>query len=237
MINYLLSICFLLFLVFSFPPDHQIKVKQLQEDVYLYQSFAIYEGQQISANGLVAVSEEEVVLVDTPWDEAQTRQLLQWIQEKIGKPVAFAVITHAHMDRIGGIDVLKAKGIPTISGKLTVKKAIENGYSSPDYSFQSDTLLTYGTSSLEVFYPGPGHTEDNTVVYLNDQHLLHGGCFIKNASASSLGNLEDANIQRWPQSMENVNDRYPNRNIVIPGHGTWKPGAIENTLHLLSKEE
>lgn len=238
-----MKVCFLsvLFAVLSafspFSPNPDIEVTKLEEGVYIYRSYAMYEGNRVSANGLVIASSDEVVMIDTPWDEQQTTQLLDWIDREIQEPVSFAIITHAHMDRIGGIDVLESQNIPTISGRLTAQEATKNGYTRPDKTFQSDTLLSYGTSTLEVYYPGPGHTMDNTVVYLNERNILHGGCFLKSASAPSLGNLEDADVTAWPQSLQNVMDRYPEREIVIPGHGDWEPGAIENTLKLLSQTE
>lgn len=229
--------CLLLLIVPFFTSSslaQDIKITKLQEHLYLYRSFAYYKGNLVSANGLVVVSGDEVALLDTPWDKRQTRQLLDWVDGQLQKPVSFAVITHAHKDRIGGINVLKKQDIPTISSRLTVREAAKNGYARPDYSFASDTLLTFGTSSLEAYYPGPGHTVDNSVVYLRDQHILYGGCFIKSAAAGSLGNLEDAYVKKWSQSLEKIKERYPERKIVIPGHGPWTPGAIEQTLRLLS---
>jgi len=176
-------------------------------------------------------------LIDTPWDDEQTVQVLDWIEREIDKPISFTVVTHAHMDRIGGINVLKSHNISTISGRLTAKEATQNGYAQPDLTFQSDTLLTYGNSSLEAYYPGPGHTLDNTVIYLNDQHILYGGCFIKSTSSTSLGNIEDAKVAYWSSSLRKVLKRYPDRKLVIPGHGNWKPGSIQNTLNLLSKTD
>lgn len=230
---YFFSLFFLLHAVVSSP---KIDVVKIENGVYVYRSFVEYEGEEISANGLILESSDEIVLIDTPWDDEQTTQLLDWINQELNKPVVFAVITHAHMDRIGGIDILKSHEIPVISGSLTFGEATKNGYSQPDYAFHSDTLLTYGNSTLEAYYPGPGHTVDNSVIYLNDHHILYGGCFIKSSSSASLGNLEDANVTEWPNSLNNAVKRYPERKLVIPGHGPWKPGAIKNTLKLLSKD-
>lgn len=226
---------FILLPVISFPGSPKIEVIELTEGIYIYQSFGKYEGAEVSANGLIIESSNEVALIDTPWDNEQTIQLLDWIDREINKPISFTVITHAHMDRIGGIDVLESRDIPTISGHLTAKEAAKNGYTQPNITFQSDTLLTYGNASLEAYYPGPGHTIDNTVVYLNDHHILYGGCFIKSSSSTSLGNIEEASVTDWPNSLRKVTERYPERNLVIPGHGNWDPGAIENTGYLLSK--
>lgn len=187
----------------------------------------------VSANGLIAESSENVALIDTPWENAQTERLLEWIEMNIKKPIVFAVITHAHNDRIGGIDALKARNIPTIANAFTFEEAVINNFTQPDFSFQTDTLLTFGSSSIDVFYPGPGHTPDNSVVYFNNHHVLYGGCFIKSAASPSLGNLEDAVTSDWPASIQRVMERYPERKVVIPGHGDWDEGAIERTLELL----
>src|SRR5690625_4093724 len=173
--TYFLYLLFISMPILSSSSFQEIEVVELKEDVYVYHSFAIYKESLVSANGLILESDNEVALIDTPWDEKQTIQLLDWIDREIDKPISFTVITHAHIDRIGGIDVLKSKNIPTIGGSLTAKEADKNGYAQPDLTFHSDTLLSYGNSSLEAYYPGAGHTVDNSVIYVNDHHILYGG--------------------------------------------------------------
>src|SRR5699024_5555353 len=143
-----MSVTFLYFLLFLFSTftftqtTEKIEVVKLKEGVYIYQSFGFYEGERVSANGLIVESTDKVALIDTPWDEQQTIQLLDWIEAEIEKPVVFAVITHAHLDRIAGIDVLRSRKIPAISGHLTAKEAAKKGIARPGITFQSDTLLT-----------------------------------------------------------------------------------------------
>lgn len=230
----ILCTLFLLVILLPFSSfSQEIEVTELQPGIYIYRSYFEISGQLITANGVIVESDEYVALIDTPWENVQTEQLLDWIATNIGKPVSFAVITHAHNDRIGGIDVLKARTIPAIANVLTFAEATKNNFAQPDFSFHSDTLLAFGNSSLEVFYPGPGHTLDNSVVYINDYHILYGGCFIKSAGSVSLGNLQDAFTAEWPASIQRVKNRYPDRKVVIPGHGEWNDGAIEKTLELL----
>lgn len=231
---------FLITASFGFQPasssSYDIEVESIREGVYIYRSYFDYDGSKVSANGIIAESSDQVVLIDTPWDEQQTTQLLEWVETEINKPVSFAVITHAHMDRIGGISVYKKHGIETVSSHLTRDAAAVNGFDLPGTVFRSDTLLYYDDLSLEAFYPGPGHTGDNIVVYLNDHDILYGGCFIKSASSASLGNLEDADVRNWPSSLQQVKNRYPHPALVIPGHGNRSDGAIENTLQLLADQ-
>ena len=43
-------------------------------------------------------------MVDTAWTDDQTAQILNWIKQEINLPVALAVVTHAHQDKMGGMD-------------------------------------------------------------------------------------------------------------------------------------
>ena len=52
------------------------------------------------------------------------------------------------------------------------------------------TAVTVGT--IEVFFPGAGHTRDNLVVWLPEHRVLFGGCMVKSARGRTPGNLADA---------------------------------------------
>ena len=45
------------------------------------------------------------------WTDDQTAQILNWIKQEINLPVALAVVTHAHQDKMGGMDALHAAGL------------------------------------------------------------------------------------------------------------------------------
>lgn len=216
--------------------QYEIDITEINENVYLYHSYSDYQGQKISANGLVVDAGDSVLMIDTPWGNDQTIQLLEWINAKLQKPVALVIITHAHADRIGGIEVIHERGIRTIGSKLTTVYALRWGYQPPLESFEKQHIINIGNFKAEAFYPGPGHTVDNSVVYIPAYNLLHGGCFVKSVEATSLGNIADADLDSWPASLQVVQERYPDIRTVIPGHGSIKPGAIENTLKLLTKK-
>jgi glyoxylase-like metal-dependent hydrolase (beta-lactamase superfamily II) len=72
---------------------------------------------------------------------------------------------------------------------------------------------------IEVFYPGPGHTQDNIVIWLAKTQTLFGGCFVKSLGSKTLGNTDDASIEDWPQSIKKVQDKYPYIKTIVPGHG------------------
>lgn len=215
--------------------SYHIDVTKLDDGVYLYRSYGDYEGTTVSANGLVAEGTDSVVVMDTPWDNEQTIELLDWVERELKKPIAVFVITHAHADRIGGISVLNERGIPSIGSRLTHVYALKRGFEAPTSSFEKERVLKYNGLEVQVYYPGPGHTVDNSVVYLLPSNVLYGGCFLKSAGSTSLGNIADADLDSWPQSIENAQEKFPNPKMVIPGHGEYGPGAIENTLKLLGQ--
>ncbi|UII34410.1 subclass B1 metallo-beta-lactamase [Fulvivirga ulvae] len=228
--------CLVLFSAYSYAQEgaYQIDVTKLDSGLYLYRSYAQYEGNKVSANGLIVEANDSVVVIDSPWDNDQTTQLLDWIEVEIGKPVAAVVITHAHNDRIGGIATLHERNIKTVSSQLTKVYALKRGFEAPRKIFEKEITLSLGDYVVNVFYPGAGHTVDNTVVYIAPFDVLYGGCFIKSSGARDLGNIEDADLDSWANSIQNMRKRFPVPKMVIPGHGDHAPGAIENTLKLLS---
>ena len=56
------------------------------------------------SSGLIVRDGGRVLLVDTAWTDDQTAQILNWIKQEINLPVALAVVTHAHQDKMGGMD-------------------------------------------------------------------------------------------------------------------------------------
>ena len=62
----------------------------------------------VASNGLIVRDGGRVLVVDTAWTDDQTAQILNWIKQEINLPVALAVVTHAHQDKMGGMDALHA---------------------------------------------------------------------------------------------------------------------------------
>lgn len=216
-------------------PD--LEVSQLANNLWLHTSWRTVPGfGRVLSHGLVVVSENKALLVDTAWGDSLTQSLLIWIVNDLNATVERAVVTHAHEDRLGGIATLKAAGIPTYALALTAEDARSNHLPVPDSLLEPIDHLAVGGRTLETFYPGPGHTRDNLVVWLPEEKLLFGGCFIRAAEHTAMGYTGDADVEAWSSSVQAVLDRYINLDIVIPSHG--KPGGqnlLHHTLHLLDE--
>ena len=214
--------------------DKSITLSKINDILWVYTTSKMVNGNNIPANGLIVVSSDGLILIDTPWNDDKTKELLQFAESTFGKSIVLAVITHAHDDRVGGIHELLDNKIKAISTKLTADFAEKAGYDRPLAEIKEDIEpIDVGDVHMEIFYPGEGHTSDNITVWFPDQKLLFGGCFIKSMDSNNLGNTVDANLEQWPVSLEKIINRYPNVQTVIPGHGSWGgKELLEHTLEL-----
>src|SRR4029079_3555079 len=81
----------------------------------------------VPSNGLVAVTERGLVLVDTAWTDAQTEAVLAWGDGRFHRPWLGALITPDHNDRPGGLGALERRHIPVAALDLTVAKLAARG--------------------------------------------------------------------------------------------------------------
>ena len=197
------------------------------------------DARSIPSNGLIAITERGLLLVDTAWTPAQTEAILRWGDERLKQPWIGAVITHDHADRDGGLDALARRSIPVSALDLTVEKLRQRHIAgvSTLFSARVGQVDVKDARGFEAFYPGPGHASDNIVLQFDA--LLFGGCLIKSAEADDLGFTGDADLKAWPGAVRRVQERY-GKTTVVPGHGPVdesKTGAaFENTLRLLEKK-
>lgn len=181
----------------------------------------------VPANGMLLETEDGSLLVDTGWDERQGQLLLDWASRTLGKPVRRAVVTHSHEDRTGGAAAMRRAGIPVVGLAATARLTGEAAGIRALPGLESAPAEVGGA---EVYFPGHGHTPDNVVVYFPRQRVLFGGCLVKADTATTVGNVADADVPGWPGVVERVRERYPRLATVVPGHGAVSgPAALDVT--------
>lgn len=213
-------------------PD--LQVRELRPGVWLHTSWRVLQdGVRFPSNGLIVRDGGELLLVDTAWGEAPTGELLSWIEETLRLPVARAIVTHSHDDRIGGASHLVRRGIPFSAHPMTRQLAAEQKLPLPE---ALDGLAEPGSAvrlgAAEVFYPGAGHARDNVMVWLPENGVLFGGCAVRAAGTTALGNVADAELTSWPAAIRRAVERYGKAKTVVPGHG--EPGGVDLLRHTLT---
>jgi metallo-beta-lactamase class B len=215
------------------PTARGVEIEQLADGVLLHRST---DANGIPSNGLIAVTDGGLVLIDTAWTEAQTDVILRYGDSLFRHhPWIGAVVTHDHADRTGGLGALFRRGIPVGALDLTVARLEKRGVRGVTTLFAAGAGAFKDQRGFEAFYPGPGHAPDNIVVKVG--RIVFGGCLVKSIDAPDLGFTGDSNVAAWPAAVRRVAERY-GRTTIVPGHGPVDPtgSAYTHTLDLLARQ-
>lgn len=215
-----------------------LKITPITDDYFVFTSYRPINGKPFPSNGMYCVTDQGVVLLDTPWDSTQFQPLLDSIESRHNKSVVACIATHYHDDRTAGLDFYKSKGIATFSSRQTLALCKKHHEKQAAFYFINDTSFTFGNHSFQTYFPGEGHTKDNIVIWCEDAKILYGGCFVKSTENQGLGNIADANLKEWPTSIKKLMKKFPKPKFVIPGHFGWKRNkGLQHTLKLLRKNK
>lgn len=212
----------------------QLEISHLCDNYYIYTTYRNLNGQPFPSNSMYLVTGRGVVMFDTPWDTTQFQPLLDSIRARHHQPVVLCISTHFHADRTAGLDFLKSKGVKTYSSRQTYDLCRVKNERQPEFYFTKDTTFTVGKYSFRTFYGGPGHSPDNIVIWFEKEKILYGGCLVKSMENNSFGNIEDADLAAWPETMRVVIREFPHPKYVIPGHFAWGgEKLLTHTLQVL----
>lgn len=217
-----------------------ISFQQIAPNVWQHTSYLDLPGfGPVPSNGLLVVDGDESVLIDTAWTVNQTEIIVRWANLELKKPIRAAVVTHAHSDKMGGIDALHTAGVATYAHPMTNSIA-------PDKQLTpAQNALTFNGEGwaaspangslgpLRIYYPGPGHTADNITVAVAGTSVAFGGCLIKGSDAKTLGNLMEADEDYYAQAVRNFDAAFPNATTIAMSHSAVEDrDAIKRTLKL-----
>lgn len=168
----------------------------------------------------------EAMVID-PGDNVQ--EILAILQ-KHSLQVKQIVITHAHIDHVGGAMKLRAAtGAPILLNqndyallKMLDMQAAWIGMPNPgkveiDHSITTGESLSAGSLTASVIHT-PGHTEGSICLYFPAQKKLIAGDTL---FAGSIGrtDLPGGDTQKIMRSLHNIVLSLPDETLVVPGHG------------------
>ncbi|HEY7099310.1 MAG TPA: MBL fold metallo-hydrolase [Terriglobales bacterium] len=168
----------------------------------------------------------EAIVID-PGDEIE--EVLA-ILHKNNLSVKQIVITHAHIDHVGGAMKLRAAtGAPILLNqndyellKILDEQANWVGMASPgkveiDQSIGQADTVTAGTLNASVLHT-PGHTEGSICLYFPSENKLIAGDTL---FAGSIGrtDLPGGSMRKILNSLHEKLMALPDDTIVVPGHG------------------
>ena len=214
--------------------SNDLKLIRLSQNFYIHVSYEdLQSSKHFPANGLICIDNTKAYMIDTPWNNRITADLLHWLQNSLKVEVAALVATHWHVDCMGGLDQIHQAGITSYASALTCKFAAEHNLPVPKICFKDSMVIESKSQSIHLVYVGKGHTADNIVVWFPEQKILFGGCLVKGIRWKGLGYTADADLDEWPQTLKKLLQMFPQAKIVIPGHGDYGSlNLIQHTLGL-----
>ena len=84
----------------------QLEITPLTTNFYVYTTKKVMDDEVVPSNSMYLVTNEGVVLFDTPWDSTQLQPLLDTIMARHNKKVVMSISTHYHADRTEGLTYL-----------------------------------------------------------------------------------------------------------------------------------
>ena len=223
--------------IFAQTADSNLKIAHLTGDFYIFTTFNLYKGNPIPANGMYLVTNNGVVMFDTPWDKTQFQPLIDSIKVKHNKNVILCIATHFHEDRTGGLEYYRQQGIKTYTTKQTDELSKGSSKKRAEFLIYKDTVFTAGQYSFQTYFPGQGHTADNIVIWFEKEKILYGGCLIKSVEDDNLGNLADANVKAYATTVKNVLKKCKKPKYIIPGHSDWSSTkSLKHTLKMAQQQ-
>ncbi len=199
---------------------HQLTPKIYRHVTYLYgKTFG-----RVACNGMIVVDGGEAAVFDTPITDSVSAALIAFIEAELDSKVEAVVINHFHIDCLGGLGAFHEKGIPSFASLETIALAEEDNAEVPQHGFSEMLSLRIGNERIINQSFGEAHTSDNIVSYVPSEKVLFGGCAVKSLKAGK-GNLADATVEEWSNTIRSIKTNLPDIEHVIPGHGS--AGGVE----------
>ena len=225
----LTTVLILSFLVFSLPLTFADKAKTIK---VLKNVYTITSGDGIDSNTTFIITKEGVIVIDTRPTPAEARKVLAEIRKLTALPIVYTINTHYHGDHTFGNQVFKnSKTI--IAHKNVHNKLIESGQkhlslfktfglpgideveiTPPNIIYEKEMEIWLGEYRLQLLYHGKGHTDGDTIIYIDQLRTVITGDLVLN---KKIPYTADSYIDDWIDSLKYI--ELLKNETVIPGHG------------------
>jgi glyoxylase-like metal-dependent hydrolase (beta-lactamase superfamily II) len=196
--------------VLCFPALHATaSVHKIGPDLYAYIS-----DNDASANSTFLVSDQGILIVDTGLNAQEGSKLLAEIRKVSQAPVRWIVNTHYHPDHRGGNSVVGPDAV-IISTAFTRSQAAHSVQeNSVNETVGPKGLMLYlGGHEVQIYHPGPAHTQGDLAVYFPDEHAIAtGDLFLTNSCPA----MDDGDMENWITALDHML-ALPVEHVV-PGH-------------------
>ncbi len=198
-----------------------LSIIPLSKNVYQHISDFTWEKGKVKCNGLLYINGNEGIICDTPTNDELSKHLLNWISENHPDvKIKAVIVNHFHEDCLGGLAEFHRAGIKSYAHALgpELMKIKNDSSEVPQNLFNTLLEIKVGNKKIINYYVGEAHTRDNIITWIPSEKTIFGGCMVKSMNADK-GNLADANVKEWSNTIQKIKDTCPQAKLIIPGHG------------------
>lgn len=204
--------------------DNVLEINKISEHTFIH----ICDG----SNGIIYINSGEAIIVSTPPTDETTESLINWVKDSLNAEIKGFIIDSWHPDNMEGLDIVNKFGIKSYSNESTQQIAKAKGLPIPQVGIPQKMEFNVGNRKLVARYFGPAHTDDGIVVWIPDEKILFGSNAVRNYNGW-IGNIGDADVNKWSETIEKIRDEYITVKTVIPGHGNYGgPELLDYTINL-----
>jgi glyoxylase-like metal-dependent hydrolase (beta-lactamase superfamily II) len=208
--------------------EKTVTFAKLGEGAYAYTA----EGDP---NTGIIIGDDGVMVIDTQATPHMAQKVIEKIRTVTDKPVKYILMTHYHAVRVLGAAAYEAENV--IASRLTHELIQERGqfdYDSelgrfprlfegaesipgltwPTIVFDGRLTVDLGNRPVEIWSPGKGHTQGDTIAWLPDQKILYAGDLVEYGATPYTG---DAHLTDWPATLDALRALKPEK--LVPGRG------------------
>ena len=204
------------------------------------------------SNTTFIITTEGVIIIDTRPTPTEARKVLKEIRKLTDLPIVYTINTHYHGDHSFGNQVFKSsKSI--IAHKNVRDTLIKSGQdhlslfktfglpgmdevevTPPNIVYEKGMEIWLGEYRLQLLYHGKGHTNGDTIIFLDQLRTVITGDLVFN---KKIPYMADAYIDEWIESLKYI--QFLKNETVIPGHGPigGRPTVIAMKHYLMDLKE
>jgi metallo-beta-lactamase class B len=183
--------------------SEDLVIKEVEKGVYIAVHYFPWQGNSL----VVFLSGNDVIFVDTPYNNEATKKVIEWIRDKNRESRIIEINTGFHNDNLGGNEYLLSQNIPVYGSELTAK-LIEGGKIHETMAAASELLKKSGKANQEFLeaYKNQKFKAPNRLFEINEGLKLNLG-----------KEIAEVYFPGESHSIDNVVVYFHNRRILFGG--------------------
>jgi glyoxylase-like metal-dependent hydrolase (beta-lactamase superfamily II) len=198
----------------------EMQVKKLNEHLYKFE----LSRTGFNVNMIASIGSDGILLVDTGW-EATAEKVKAKIEELSDDIIKLIIITHPHLDHIGGRHLL-GKNATLISHKHTRDELAGKYYALdplpgqevPTILTQDELTVHFNGEEIKII-PAPGHTSSDMIVHFVDSGVVCMADLLFSETFPVLFPAWGGDADHFLATIKRLTNELPADIKLIAGHG------------------